>query len=98
LTARCGSSTKIGVNDRDADAAILRDALSEVLREELRRQAGGFGFYEPRERRTDPVTGKVTYDGPIISGGEIEYEGSIYLNELTDAIIKAIATRKLEVD
>jgi hypothetical protein len=84
LTARCGSSTKIGVND---------DALSEVLREELRRQAGGFGFYEPRERRTDPVTGKVTYDGPIISGGEIEYEGSIYLNELTDAIIKAIATR-----
>jgi hypothetical protein len=95
LTARCGSSTKIGVNDRDADAALLRDALSEVLREELRRQADGSGFYEPRERRTDPASGKVTYDGPLIPDGEIEYDGSIYLNELADAIIKAIETRKI---
>jgi hypothetical protein len=90
LTARCGSSTKIGVNDapaldRDELAAKLRAGLVDVLRAELWRQATEAGdFYASYDI---PGTNEVRED--------ISYEGEIELGDLADAIIKAIETRKI---
>jgi hypothetical protein len=84
LTARGGSSTKISVKDRNADVALLRDALIEVLRNELRRQSNEFGmsFIQWYKEDGKPAPG-------------INYEGDIHLGEMADAIIKAIETRKI---
>jgi hypothetical protein len=74
------------VNDRDADVALLRDALSEVLREELRRQSNEYGvsFSQWYNNEDDETLAP-----------RIRYEGSIHLGDMADAIIKAIETRKI---